>query len=87
MSQHLAELYKLLHINLIQTTPYNPQTDGLVEHFNQILKSMLQKVVAKEGMDWDKLLPYLLFAYREMPQVCPMFILAQLTVPVSHLLA
>lgn len=26
---------------------------------------MLRKVVAK---DWDKLLPYLLFAYREMPQ-------------------
>lgn len=33
-----------------------------------MLKSMLRKAVDKEGKDWDKLLPYLLFAYREMPQ-------------------
>ena len=29
---------------------------------------MLRKVVTKEGKDWDKLLPYVLFAYREVPQ-------------------
>ena len=68
MSQLLAELYKLLHIHSIRTSPYHPQTDGLVERFNQTLKNMLRKVVAKEGKDWDKLLPYLLFAYREVPQ-------------------
>lgn len=34
MSQLLAELYKLLHINAIQTSPYHLQTDGLVERFN-----------------------------------------------------
>lgn len=33
-----------------------------------MLKSMLRKAMDKEGKDWDKLLPYLLFAYREMPQ-------------------
>ena len=68
MSQLLTELYKLLHIHSIRTSPYHPQTDGLVERFNQTLKSMLRKVVTKEGKDWDKLLPYLLFAYREVPQ-------------------
>ena len=68
MSQLLAELYKLLHIHSIRTSPYHPQTDGLVERFNQTLKNMLRKVMAKEGKDWDKLLPYLLFAYREVPQ-------------------
>ena len=68
MSQLLSELYKLLHIHSIRTSPYHPQTDGLVERFNQTLKSMLRKVVAKEGKDWDKMLPYLLFAYREVPQ-------------------
>eukprot|EP00731_Ephydatia_muelleri_P034653 Em0070g9a len=41
--------------------------DGLVERFNGTLKSMLRKT-ALEGKDWDKLLPYLLFAYREVPQ-------------------
>ena len=29
---------------------------------------MLRTFVAEEGKDWDKLIPYLLFAYREVPQ-------------------
>ena len=29
---------------------------------------MLRKAVDEEGKDWDCLLPYLLFAYREVPQ-------------------
>ena len=29
---------------------------------------MLRKTAAEEGKDWDRLLPYLLFAYREVPQ-------------------
>ena len=32
------------------------------------LKSMLRKAVIKEGKDWDKLIPYLPFAYQEVPQ-------------------
>ncbi|KAL5457266.1 hypothetical protein EMCRGX_G034513 [Ephydatia muelleri] len=42
-SQLLAELYRMLHIRPIRTSPYLPQTDGLVEHFNQTLKVMLCK--------------------------------------------
>ena len=67
-SQLLAEVYRLLKIKPIRTTPYHPQTDGLVERFNGTLKAMLKKTVAEEGKDWDRLLPYLLFAYREVPQ-------------------
>ena len=67
-SQLLAELYRLLHVHPIRTSPYHPQTDGLVERFNQTLKSMLRKAATEEGKDWDKLVPYLLFAYREVPQ-------------------
>eukprot|EP00731_Ephydatia_muelleri_P002369 Em0001g2369a len=29
---------------------------------------MLRKTVQDEGKDWDKMIPYLLFAYREVPQ-------------------
>lgn len=29
---------------------------------------MLYKVHIQEGQDWDKLLPYVLFAYKEIPQ-------------------
>ena len=68
MSQLLQEVYRLLHIRPIRTTPYHPQTDGLVERFNHTLKSMLKKVANKEGKNWDELLPYLLFAYRKVPQ-------------------
>ena len=68
ISQLLSEVYQLLHIKPIRTTPYHPQTDGLVERFNHTLKAMLRKTAAEEGKDWDRLLPYLLFAYREVPQ-------------------
>ena len=67
-SQLLAELYCLLHVHPIHTSPYHPQTDGLVEQFNQTLKSMLRKSAAEKGKDWDKLVPNLLFAYREVSQ-------------------
>ena len=62
------EVYRLLHIHSIRTSPYHPQTDGLVERFNQTLKSMVSKAVTTERKDWDKLIPYLLFAYCEVPQ-------------------
>ena len=58
----------MLHIKPIKTSPYHPQTDGLVERFNQTLKAMLRKAATDEGKDWDKWVPYLLFAYREVPQ-------------------
>ena len=52
--------------------------DGLVECFNQTLKIMLRKVVTKESKDWDKLLPYVFFAYREVPQASRGFSLFEL---------
>ncbi len=65
MSKLLKELYNLLNIHRIRTSPYHPQSDRLVEQFNKTLKSMLKKFVNGEGKDWDLMLPYLLFAYRE----------------------
>ena len=34
---------------------------------------MLKKVASKEGQDWNTLLPYILFAYREVPQAATGF--------------
>ena len=67
-SQLLKHLYRLLLVDAVRTSPYHPQTDGLVERFNQTLKAMLRKTAMKSGKDWDKLIPALLFAYREVPQ-------------------
>ena len=39
-----------------------------MERFNKTLKEMLRKTAVEEGKDWDKLIPYVLFAYREVPQ-------------------
>ena len=57
------------------TLPVAPQleqtialTDRFVERFYETLKTMLKKTVADEGKDRDKLIPYLLFTFREVPQ-------------------
>lgn len=68
LSQTLKQVYSFLGIKSIKTNPYHPQTDGLVERYNQTLKSMLRKFVAEDGKDWDCWLPYLLFSHREVPQ-------------------
>ena len=68
MSQLLKELYNLLKVSQIQTSPFHPQMDGLIERFSKTLKLMLRKLVSKEGKDWDICLPYILFAYLEVPQ-------------------
>ena len=67
MSELLQELHKLLGIKSICTSPYHPQTDSLVERFSQTLKQMLKRVLMTDRRSWDKLLPLVLFVYREVP--------------------
>ena len=57
--------HKQLGISAIKTSLYHPQTE---ERFNQTLKKMFQKFVDDTGQDWDRWMPFLLFAYREVPQ-------------------
>uniref|UniRef100_A0A8C5QSI0 Gypsy retrotransposon integrase-like protein 1 n=3 Tax=Leptobrachium leishanense TaxID=445787 RepID=A0A8C5QSI0_9ANUR len=68
MSRVMRELCKVMGIKQLRTSVYHPQTDGLVERFNKTLKSMLRKVIDKDGRNWDLLLPYLMFSIREVPQ-------------------
>ncbi|XP_064468593.1 uncharacterized protein LOC135380865 [Ornithodoros turicata] len=49
------------------STPDHPQSNGLVERWNGTFKSMLYHTVEKHGRNWDKHVPFLLWAYREVP--------------------
>ena len=66
MSKLMAQLYEQLGISKIKTSIYHPQANGLVERFNGTLKAMLKKFVGEHVQAWDRYLPYLLFAYREV---------------------
>lgn len=68
MSNLLQEMYLMFNITHLRTSPYHPQTDGLTERFNGTLKTMIREFAANNQRDWDEHLPYLLFAYREVPQ-------------------
>ena len=63
LSALVKEVYQLLNVAKVNTSGYHPQTDGLVEKFNSTLINMIPKC-CERSKDWDKQLPYLLFAYR-----------------------
>lgn len=63
-SNIVKEVTKMCNTRKIFTTPYHPQTDGMVERFNSTLLTMISMYVSTNQRDWDTLLPYMLFAYR-----------------------
>ncbi|XP_033741736.1 uncharacterized protein LOC117328321 [Pecten maximus] len=66
-SKMIQELYRVMGIKGITTTPYHPQANGKVERFNTTLKAVLKKLCTSNNEAWDELVPYALFAYREVP--------------------
>ena len=64
----MQEVSRLLSLQQLTTTPYHPMCNGLVERFHATLKQMLRRMCAERPKDWDKYLPALLFAIREVPQ-------------------
>ena len=64
----MKEVSRLLLLQQLTTTPYHPVCNGLVERFHATLKQMLRRMCAERPKDWDKYLPALLFAVREVPQ-------------------
>ena len=71
-SQFVSDVMKgvsrLLSISQLHATVYHPMCNGLVERFNGTLKAMLRRMCEEKPQDWDRYLPALLFAYREVPQ-------------------
>jgi len=54
-------------INHIRSSPYRPQTNGACEKFNGTMKTMLRSLTDQFPDSWDLALPWILFAYREVP--------------------
>lgn len=67
LSKLMTQLYEQLGITKIKTSIYHPEANGLIERFNKTLKAMLRKFVGERIQIWDRYLPYLLFAYKEVP--------------------
>lgn len=63
-SKLFLEMCRLLQIKKRRTTPYHPESDGMVERFNRTLCTMLSAFVEDNHRDWDLQPPYLMMAYR-----------------------
>ncbi|XP_070206607.1 uncharacterized protein [Littorina saxatilis] len=67
-SEMMQEVYNLMSVHGMYTTPYHAQCNGLVERFNGTLKQMLKRLCQEQPKEWDRFIPACLFAYREVPQ-------------------
>ena len=63
-SNLFSEMCRLLQIVKTRTTPYHPESDGMVERFNRTLCEMLSAYVQENHRDWDQHLPFVMMAYR-----------------------
>ena len=63
-SRLFQEMCRLLKIDKLRTTAYQPRTNGLIERWHRVLNMMLGKVVSENHRDWHVQLPYVLAAYR-----------------------
>ena len=59
----IVDVCKLLGIVKSRTTPYHPQSDGLVERFNRTLLDMLSKSVHERPFEWEDHIRRLCLAY------------------------
>ena len=53
----MHELFILGGSHKTKTTPYHPESDGLVERFNRTLLMMLAMFAGEHKDDWDDLQP------------------------------
>ena len=56
-------LCRILGIKKIFTTPYHPQTDGVVERNNQTLVKIMSMYVATDQQNWDDILSMAVYAH------------------------
>ena len=64
-SKLMEKVAELLQITQLKTSPYHPQTNGMIERMHGTLKSLLRKTSASRK-EWDDYLPFFCFALRDM---------------------
>ena len=67
----MTELCELWHVAKTRTTPYHPQSNGVVERGNRTLGDALRTMLLSYAYDqssWDILLPQVMRAFRATPQ-------------------
>lgn len=52
-SEVFKEICQILGIDKTRTTPYRPQSDGMIERANRTIENMLATFVSKNQKDWD----------------------------------
>ena len=67
-SEIMKEVARLLSLQQLTTSAFHDQCNGLVERSHATLKQMLRRMCAERPKDWDRYLPALLFAVREVLQ-------------------
>ena len=63
-SDVFKEMCRILGIEKTRTTPYRPQSDGMIERANRTIENMLSAFVDENQKNWDDLIPLLMLAYR-----------------------
>ena len=62
----ISKLCKSLQIERIQSAPYHPEGNGVVERMHSTLGAMLTKA-SNQGLDWVGQIPFAMFALRSAP--------------------
>ena len=65
----MDQVLKKLGIERIFSTPYHPQSNGILEVFHKYLKPTLKKLCEKDPSNWDKYIDQVLASYRVTPNL------------------
>ena len=63
MGSVIEEMCRILGVKWLQTMPYHPQTNGLVERSHQTIMHMIQKLGEDKKADWPSHLAEIVHAY------------------------